>query len=103
MALSIGVSAGSRIKVGGKTVHVRKILTPVLLVLTVDDGDEILVSDKERVKIMPDVFVFAGVGSPKGDGQGVGNRLAFEAPRSIAIHRLEGRGRDASRIRKAAK
>lgn len=82
MALSIGVSAGSKIDVGNHCVQVKTVVHPTLFILNVDGGEDITVTDKERVKILPEVYVFAGVG-----GAGVGNRLAFEAPRSIAINR----------------
>lgn len=85
MALSIGVSVGSKIDVGNHRVKVKAILGPTLFLINVDGGEDITISDKERVKILEDVYVFAGVG-----GGGVGNRLAFEAPRSIPIHRKEG-------------
>lgn len=85
MALSIGVSNGSLIRVGEHRVLVKAVVNSTLLVVTVDGGQDITVSDKERVEILPQVFVFAGVGNG-----GVGNRLAFEAPRSIPIHRKGG-------------
>lgn len=82
MALSIGVTTGCKIDVGSHVVRVKAIFNPALLVLTVDDGPEITVTDKERVCLMPEVYVFAGVGAT-----GQGNRLAFEAPRRIVIHK----------------
>lgn len=82
MALSIGVTTNSKIDVGGHKVLVKSVIRPNLIILTVDGGPEITVSENERVQILPEVFVFAGIG-----GNGVGSRLAFEAPKSIEIHR----------------
>jgi hypothetical protein len=85
MALSIGVSAGDRINVGGHRVRVKAIVNPMLIVLKVDDDKEFLISDKENTEILPDVRVFAGIGR-----RSVGNRLGFIAPKRIAIVRDEG-------------
>jgi hypothetical protein len=55
-------------------------------VVTVDGGPDMRVSDKERIMILPDVYVFA----PHGRGQGNrDHRLAFEAPKPIRISRIE--------------
>jgi len=83
VALSIGVGTGSRVDVDGHVVKVKNVVKPNLIVLTVDGGEDIVVSDQARIEILPDVFVFAGVGST-----GRGSRLAFEAPVSIPIHRI---------------
>lgn len=85
MALSLGVSVGSKIAVGQSQVTVKAVVNPTLMVVRVNDGPDVVVSDKESVEIMPGVKVFAGVGR-KASG---GNRLAFEAPRDISIYRLE--------------
>ncbi len=84
MALSLGVSEGSKIEVGANMVTVRRIITSTLIVVAVDGGPDVTVSEQEKIELMPGVFVFAGVG-----GSGLGNRLAFEAPRSVNIRRLE--------------
>ena len=83
VALSIGVKVGSRIAVGNHIVRVTDVLRADEMKLTVDDGPDILISDKQTVMILPEVHVFAGIGV-----NGVGRRLAFEAPREIPIHRL---------------
>lgn len=84
MALSIGVSVGSKIDIGGRLLTVKAMAQPNLIVVSVDRGQDIVVSDLSRTEILPNVFVFAGVG--RGGG---GNRLAFEAPKSIRISRVE--------------
>ena len=89
MAKIIGVTSGSVINVGGHlvgghTVKVKSVVKPNVIVITIDDGADITISDQERVEIVPGVFVFAGVNS-----NGAGCRLGFEAARSILINRLE--------------
>ena len=84
MALSIGVSTGSRIDVAGHLVEVKSIQDPNLIVITVDGGTPIVLQEQQRQEILPGVFVFSGVGE-----QGGANRIAFEAPQAIRISRLE--------------
>lgn len=84
MALSIGVSVGSKIDIGGKMLTVKAMAPPNLIVVSVDGAADVVVSDLSRTEILPNVFVFAGVG--KGGGS---HRLAFEASRSIRISRVE--------------
>jgi hypothetical protein len=67
-------------------VLVKQVVTPTLIVVSVDDGPDVAITDKERTNLLPEVFVFAGVG-----WDGVGSRLAFEADRSIGIHRMRQR------------
>lgn len=83
MALSLGVKAGDKIKVGEHVVQVKTLTQPNLIVLTVDAGPDIVVSDLSRTEILPKVFVFSGVNQG-----GSGNRLAFEADKSIRILRI---------------
>lgn len=78
MALSIGVSVGSRIDVGGHTVQVKALVHPNVVVITVDGGEEIVISEGKSVQILQGVKVQAGVG----------NRLAFHADKSIRISRV---------------
>lgn len=93
MALSIGVSVGSKIDVGGHLLQITALAQPNLIVVTVDAGVPVVVSDQSRTEILPDVFVFSGVGKA-----GSANRLAFEAPRAIRISRIEdSRGSHAAR------
>ena len=80
MALSIGVGVGSRIDIGGHLLVVKALVQPNVVVVTVDRGEEIVISEGKSVEILPDVKVQAGVG---------GNRLAFHAPKSIRISRIE--------------
>lgn len=75
------MNAGSRIRVGDSTVLVKQVVNPTLIVLTVNNGPDVVVTDRERVTLMPEVFVFAGLGR-------IGSRLAFEAPKRIEIHRV---------------
>lgn len=79
MALSIGVSVGSKIDVGGHTLQVKALAHPNVVIVTVDRGDDIIISEGQSVEILPGVKVQAGVG---------GNRLAFHAAKSIRISRV---------------
>lgn len=82
MALSVGVKTGSKIDVNGHTVLVKTIFSPAHLVVTVDDGPEISITDQESVTILPEVKLFAGIG-----GRRMGYRLSFEAPQHIEIRK----------------
>lgn len=79
MALSIGVSVGSQIDVGGHRLQVKALVHPNVVVITVDRGEEIVISEGQSVEILPGVKVQSGVG---------GNRLAFHAAKSIRISRV---------------
>jgi hypothetical protein len=83
MALSLGVRKGSRIAVGDHEVEVKDMVQPNLIVVSVDKGEDIVVSDQVKARILPNVSIFSGIG-----GRGLGNRLAFIAPREILIRRL---------------
>lgn len=78
MALSIGVGVGSKIDVGGHTLQVKALVHPNVVVVTVDRGDEIVISEGKTVEILPGVKVQSGIG----------NRLAFHAAKSIRISRI---------------
>jgi len=84
MALSIGVSVGSKIDVGGHLLQVKEIAPHNLIVISIDKGEDMVISELSRTEILPTVFVFVGVGQSGG-----GNRLAFEAPKTIRINRVE--------------
>lgn len=79
MALSIGVSVGSKIDIGGHILQVKSLVHPNVVVITVDRGDDIVISEGKSVEILPGVKVQSGSG---------GNRLAFHAHKSIRISRL---------------
>lgn len=85
MALSLGIHEGSKIQVGSHVVTVTEIVRDNLM--TVEAGGlKHMVTDTERTEILPSVFVFCG----SSHGQAATNaRLAFEAPRSININRIE--------------
>jgi len=57
-----------------------------MIAITVDDGEELLITDQKATKSLPKVSVSSGV---RRGGLGNGNRLAFDAPKSIEITRLE--------------
>jgi|KBSSwiStaDraftv2_1062776.scaffolds.fasta_scaffold31759_4 hypothetical protein len=82
MALSIGVSVGSRIDIAGHLLQVTALVQPRLIVVTVDGGDDVVISDKDRKEIVPGLWVQVGIGQVGGC-----NRLAFEAPKTINVSR----------------
>lgn len=97
MALSIGVSAGESITIGPygpkkeyHTVYVKILTAPNLIVITVDNGPEIVVNDDQKIELLPEVFVQVGIGA-----NGASNRLAFHADRSIKIEKTSRRDRHA--------
>jgi sRNA-binding carbon storage regulator CsrA len=81
MALSLGVKAGSKIQVGKHVVQIKDLTAPSYIVLSVDGGNDIVVSDQSRQEILPSVFVFSA-------GENT-NRLVFEAPREVLISRVK--------------
>lgn len=84
MALAIGVSPGSKIRVGSSVVEVQTILKRVAIVIIVG-GIQFTITDSQRTEILPDVFVSYGSSARESDGLA---RLAFEAPREIRITRM---------------
>lgn len=84
MALSLGIRTGDTLTVGTSSVTVVSVGPGQRAVLRVGAVQK-LVTDQERVEILPSVFVSMGMGrSPNGAPT---HRLAFEAPRSIIIRR----------------
>ena len=62
--------------VGDHEVGIKAMLSPNLTIMSVDGGDDVVVSDQSKTEILFDVFVFSGVGA---NGTGSGNRRAQEA------------------------
>ena len=89
MALSLGVHTGDKILIGDHCLEVRAIAPSSdpaagdLITVAIDDGEDIVVTDRSKIKLAPEVWVFSGVGAT-----GNRSRLAFEAPRTILIRRL---------------
>lgn len=79
MALSIGISVGSKIDVGGHLLQVKSLSHPNVIIVTVDRGEDIIISEGRAVEVLPGVKVQSGSG---------GNRLAFHAAKSIRISRV---------------
>ena len=84
MALSLGVSVGSRIDIAGHLLQVKALVQRKLIVVTVDGGNDVVISDKDRKEIVPGVWVQVGVSE-----RAKNIRLAFEAPKTIRISRIE--------------
>jgi hypothetical protein len=83
LALTLGVRVGHKIQVGEHMVEVKKVHSTTLMTLTIDGESDVQVSDQSRKEIVPSVHVFTG--SKEGE---TGYRLAFEAPKSVKISRL---------------
>lgn len=89
MALSLGVHKGDKILIGDHCLEVKAITASSdpavgdLITVAIDGGENLVVSDRSKSQIAPEVWVFSGVGTT-----GNKSRLAFEAPRTILIRRL---------------
>jgi hypothetical protein len=59
--------------------QVKALVHPNVVVVTLDRGEEIVISEARAVEILPGVKVQSGSG---------GNRLAFHAAKSIRISRI---------------
>jgi hypothetical protein len=86
VALSLGMDIGERLLIGDSSVRVKDITKGYIFTLDVD-GKEHIVADRERVQILPEVFVRSGLDRNNINAQRSG-RLALEAPRSISIRRV---------------
>jgi hypothetical protein len=85
MALSLGMDIGERLIIGESTLRVTDIVQGYIFTLDVD-GKEYVVADKDRVQILPEVFVRSGLNRENIIAQRSG-RLALEAPRTVSIRR----------------
>ncbi len=86
MALSIGVSKGSKIQVGKHLLRVLEVQDSRHVSILYGDQRH-LITDAERTEVEPGVFISCGI---KQDRETTANssRIAFEAPMSIAINRV---------------
>lgn len=89
MALSLAVREGDKISIGNHCLEVKAILPRARaneanpIIVAVDGGEDIRVTEESKTKIFPEVFVFSGLG-----GTGNARRLVIDAPKNIAIRRL---------------
>ncbi len=85
MALSIGVSCGDRIDVGGHTLEVKDVsgLVEMVVMVSVDGAPAVVLTEQSSVELIPGVKVFVGRGKTQSTGT---YRLAFEATRIIRIN-----------------
>ena len=88
-ALSLGVQAGSNIKIGNDMLYVVEILNNGLQVLVDVGGKRFVLSDDEKIEVLKDVFIFCGVSAGRGWIMAHKSKLAIEAPLDILIDRLE--------------
>jgi hypothetical protein len=87
-ALSLGVQAGSKIKIGKSVLSVLQVLNTGLQVRVFVRGRFYTISDDERVEVLPNVFIFCGVSAGRGWNMPNKSKLAIEAPTDILIDRL---------------
>lgn len=88
MALSLGVRAGSKIRVADTLLEVLEVKSEDSIRIRINN-QEFHVTDMERQQIMPHVYVSCG--SKKGSCLPEHGRLAIEAPRSIPIIRTDAK------------
>ena len=86
MALSIGITTGDKILIDNHTLCVKSVRHNNTVV-SVDNGPDFHLDDKQRTEILPEVFVFTG-DKPSDGHAGSRGRLAFEAPTRIRINRV---------------
>lgn len=87
MALSIGVSVGSQIRIGRHKLKVEDAIRGKMIAVRVD-GKPYTITDQCSVEVAPEVFV--SYGAPRGKGASFnGLRLALEAPTSMKIVRMD--------------
>ena len=87
MALSIGISENSRIRVGSKVLRVAQIQDNRHIHI-IYDGQRHLITDEERTEVEKGVFISCGIKSDRATSNNF-SRLAFEAPREVLIQRLK--------------
>lgn len=87
MALSIGVSENSKIRVGNQLLRVSQIQDSRHIAINYG-GKRYLITDAERTEVEKDVYISCGLPPSRLAGPSM-SRLAFEAPRSIKISRVK--------------
>lgn len=89
MALSLGVTLGSRIKIGASIISILDVIDGRTISLLAE-GKKHTITESERVEILPEVFVSCGVGNREwSENRSRFSRLAIEAPHRIRISRLQ--------------
>jgi hypothetical protein len=94
--LSLGVKAGSLIKFtppqGSTDIPLLRVITVLdngLRVKFEFDGQRYIVSDAERIELRPELFVSCGISPWNNWPLPSKSKLAFEAPTSLLINRLD--------------
>ena len=90
MALSIGVSIGTKITIGNAILLVKDLIKQEAAMLQLNNRPPFMVTGDERTEIMPDVFVQVGLKNvqKRRFQETSAFRLAFEAPMSVKISRV---------------
>jgi hypothetical protein len=86
MALSIGVSKGSKIQVGKNLMRVLEVQDSRHVSIMYGNTRH-LITDTERTEVEPGVFLSCGIKQDK-ETMMNSSRIAFEAPRSVIINRV---------------
>jgi len=84
MALSLGVSRGSKIDIGSHLLEVMSVMVDHAVRVRIN-GRSFDLTEKQRTEVAPDVFISYGRGPTQSNGPSA--RLAIEAPRSMEITR----------------
>ena len=85
MALSIGVQVSDQIDIDDKTLIIKGI-SHKSAVVCFNGGKHQVISEEERTLIAPEVYVSLGAAKKHSTQR---CRLAFEAPRSIRIEKVD--------------
>lgn len=88
MALSLGVTIGSKIRVGNETLEVLDVRDAMDTKLRAA-GHVFTITDMERQEVLPSVFISLGWSNSTKDARFPHfSRLAIEAPRELRIERV---------------
>lgn len=91
MPLSLGVTIGSKIRVGADTLEVLDVQDAMDTKVRVGKR-EFTITDLERQEVLPDVFISLGWSENTKDARFPNfSRLAIEAPRALRIERVNDR------------
>ena len=87
MALSLGITKGSKIQVGGSIIEVVDVSNGTHVQVVIGQ-QKFLITDCERTEVLPNVFLSCGVSEEKSFGSF--SRIAIEAPKEVKIRRIGG-------------
>lgn len=87
-ALSLGVTIGSKIKIGEQLIEVTNVVGAMDTTIKAG-GKTFVITDSERKEVMPSVFMSVGWSEQTKDARyPTFSRLLIEAPRALRISRV---------------